>query len=110
MDPQSFIVGLMVGITVLGGAILTAMIVLEQPRHCPRACTRFIALSRNRLRHWLDQTWPRLKITQEWLQAEADHARQREQMLQELERRQTAKPAKGPAVDGTDKNGRSKEV
>jgi hypothetical protein len=110
MDPQSFIVGLMAGITLFGGAILTAMIVLEQPRQCPRTCSRLITLSRSRLRHWLDQKWPRQKITQEWLEAEADHARQRERMLQELEHRRTDRPAKGQTIDRADKNGPSKDV
>jgi hypothetical protein len=65
MDRQAFIIGLMAGITLFGGAILTAMIVLEQSRYRPRACARLFTLSRSRLRHWLEQKWPRQKITRE---------------------------------------------
>ena len=50
MDPQSFIVGLMAGITLFGGAILTAMILLERPRCGPRRRSRLLAMSARRLR------------------------------------------------------------
>jgi len=110
MDPQSFIIGLMAGITFLGGAILTAMIVLEQSRYRPRSCTRLLTFSHGRLRHWLQQKWPGQKITREWLEAERDHARQREQVLQVLERKRTKRPAKGQPGDRAHTNGRSKDT
>jgi hypothetical protein len=110
MDPQSFIIGLMVGITFFGGAILTAMIVLEQSRYRPCACTRLITLSRSRLRRWLRERWPRQKITRQWLEAEEDHVRRREQALQELQRTRTQRSAKGQPSDRTDKNGGSSRV
>src|SRR5262245_2918010 len=108
MDPHTFIVGLMAGIALFGGAILTAMIVLERPRCRPRACAKRLTLSRKRLRHWLEQKWPWQKITREWLQAEEDHARRREQVLQELEHRRTRAPAKAQGADRADRNGGSK--
>jgi hypothetical protein len=93
MDPQSFIVGLMAGITLFGGAILTAMILLERPRCGPRRCSRFFAMSASRLRGWLEPKWPRRKLTEDWLQAEEDHARLRETASQQLEgRRGSAQP------------------
>jgi hypothetical protein len=110
MDPQTLIVVLMGGITLFGAAILTAMIVLEQPRDRPRVCARLITLSRSRLRHWLEQKWPRQKIAREWLQAEEDHARRCEQVLQELEHGRTQKPVKAQPADGADRNGESKEL
>src|SRR5262245_5615640 len=103
MDPQAFILCLMAGIALVGGAILTAMIVLEQSRCRPRACARLITRSRSRLRHWLQHRWPRQKITQEWLEAEADHAWRREQPLPELERRRTKRPAKSRYGERGDK-------
>jgi hypothetical protein len=106
MDPQTFIVGLMAGIALFGAAILTAMIVLEQSRCCPRASARLLTLSRSRLRHWLEQKWPRQTINRERLQAEEDHARRREQVLQE--HRRTRAPAKAQAANRTDRNGGSK--
>ena len=105
MDPQGFIICLMVGIALFGAAILTAMIVLEQSRYRPRACARLITVWRCRLRHWLQHRWPQQKITQEWLEAEADHAWRREQALQELERRRTKRPAKPRYGERGDKNG-----
>jgi hypothetical protein len=94
MDPQSFIVGLMAGITLFGGAILTAMILLERPRCGPRRCSRFFAMAASRLRDWLEPKWPRRKLTEDWLQAEEDHARLRETASQQLEGR------RGPAQPG----------
>ena len=88
MDPQSFIIGLMAGITLFGGGILIAMIVLERPRHGLLSCwPRLVAAASARLRIWLELKGPRRKITEEWLQAEADHKRLRETVLEELERR-----------------------
>jgi hypothetical protein len=93
MEPQSFIVGLMAGITLFGGAILTAMILLERPRCGPRRCSRFFAMSANRLRDWFEPKWPRRKHTEEWLQVEEDHAPPRETASQRLEgRRGAAQP------------------
>jgi hypothetical protein len=109
MDPQSFIIGLMVGITFFGGAILTAMIVLEQSRYRPCACTRLITVSRSRLRRWLRERWPRQKITREWLEAEEDHVRRRERALQELQRTRTRRSAKDQPIRA-DKNGGSSGV
>ena len=86
MDPQSLIVSLMAGITLFGGGILVAMIVLERPRQAPRGCPGLVARSTIRLRHWLGQTWVRPKITREWLQAEAEHGQPQGTMLQALER------------------------
>jgi hypothetical protein len=48
------------------------------------AINQFCTLPRSRLCQWLEQKWPRQKITREWLQTEEDHARRREQILQEL--------------------------
>ena len=93
VDPESWIVGLMAGITLFGGAILTAMILLERPRCGPRCCSRFFAKSASRLRDWLEPKWPRRKLTEDWLQAEEDHARLRETASQQLEgRRGSAQP------------------
>jgi hypothetical protein len=92
MDQQSFIVGLMAGITLFGGAILAAMILLERPRSRPRRCSRLFAIAAIRLRDWLESKGPRRKITEEWLHAEADHARLRETALQQLEG--TRRPAR----------------
>jgi hypothetical protein len=97
MDPQSFIVGLMAGITLFGAAILTAMILLERPRCGPRRCSRFFAISASRLRDWLEPKWPRWKLTEDGLQAEDDHARLRETASQQLEgRRGSAQPGGVP--------------
>src|SRR5262245_22554987 len=108
MDPHTFNIGLMAGIALYGGAILTAMTVLEQPRCRPRACARRLNLSRQRLRHWLEQKWPRQKIHRKGLQVEGDHARRPEQVLQDLEHRRTRAPAKAQGADRADSNGGSK--
>ena len=96
MDPQSFIVGLMAGISLVGGAILAAMIFLERPRCEPRRSPSFLALSVGHLRAWLARKGPRQKITEEWLQAEEDHARRREAAAQPLDGGRIAVP---PAAD-----------
>jgi hypothetical protein len=64
MDPQSFIVGLMAGITVFGGGILIAMVLLERPRYglgCwprLRSSGRFrLRFARQRLRQWSSREW-----------------------------------------------------
>ena len=104
MDPQSFIIGLMAGITLFGGGILIAMIVLERPRHGLLSCwPRLLAAASARLRIWLELKGPRRKITEEWLQAEADHKRLRETALQELERRKSARGAGQGCPPGSDK-------
>ena len=95
MDPESFIVGLMAGITLFGGAILIAMILLERPRCGPRRGSRFLATSASRLREWLEPKWPRRKITEEWLQAEEDHARLRETALQQQDATRSAVQPEG---------------
>jgi len=93
MNAQSFIIGLMAGITLFGGAVLTAMILLERPGCGSRRRSRLFAIWAHRLRHWLEPRWPRRKITEEWQQAEADQARLRETVLQQLEgRRSAARP------------------
>ena len=109
MDPQSFIIGLMAGITFLGGAILTAMIVLEQSRYPKRTCTRLFIFSRGRLRHWLQQKWFGQRITEHWSETEADLARQREQVFHGLERKRTKRPANNQPGDRAHTNGRSKD-
>jgi hypothetical protein len=88
MDPQSFIIGLMAGITLFGGGILIAMIVLERPRYGPRCWLGFVSSLSRRLRLW---TGSQQKTSREWLQAEADHQRLRETVLDELERRKALK-------------------
>ncbi|MFZ0849764.1 MAG: hypothetical protein WAO08_11245 [Hyphomicrobiaceae bacterium] len=104
MDPQSFIIGLMAGITLFGGGILIAMIVLERPRHGLLSCwPRLVAAASARLRIWLELKGPRRKITEEWLQAEADHKRLRETALEELERRKSARGAGQGCPPGSDK-------
>jgi hypothetical protein len=90
MDPQSFIVGLMAGITLFGGAILTAMILLERPRCAPRRRSRLFAMSARRLRDWLEPKWSWRKITEAWLQTEDDHAKWRETASQQLENSRSA--------------------
>ena len=97
MDPQSFIVGLMAGITLFGGAILTAMILLERPRCGPRRRSRFLAMSARRLRDWLEPKWSRRKIAEEWLQAEEDHTKWRETSSQQLENSRSAARPEGDA-------------
>jgi len=62
MEPQSFIIGLMAGITLFGGAILTAMVFLERPGCLPRRRSRFLVIWAHRLRHWLKPRWPRRKV------------------------------------------------
>jgi len=106
MDPQSFIVGLMAGITLIGGAILIAMILLERPRCGLRPWSRFFCLSAGRLRDWLGPKWPRRKITEEWLQAEADLARLHETAAQQLKAASSAQPPEGHAAGRTGKAGR----
>src|SRR5262245_32032242 len=86
MDPQSFIIGLMAGISLLGGAILAAMIFLERPRRS----SRLLARSAITLRAWLKA--PRRKIIAEWLQAEEDHARRRAGAPQAVDGRRTVVP------------------
>ena len=104
MDPQSFIIGLMAGITLFGVGILIAMFVLERPRHGLLSCgPRSIAAASARLRSWLELKGPRRKITEEWLQAEADHKRLRETVLEELERRKSARAAGKVCPSGGDK-------
>jgi hypothetical protein len=97
MDPQSFIVGLMAGITLFGGAILTAMILLERPRCGPRRRSRLLAMSARRLRDWLEPKCSRRKITEEWSQAEEDHAKWRETASQQLENSRSAARPEGHA-------------
>ena len=83
MDPQSFIVGLMAGITVFGGGILVAMVLLERPRYgrCwPRLVFsgRFrLRLARQRFRQWSSRAW---------LDADDPHLRQKV-VLERLQRR-----------------------
>ena len=104
MDPQSFIIGLMAGITLFGGGILIAMIVLERPRQGLFSCwPRLVAAASARLRIWLELNGPRRKITEELLQAEADHKRLRETVLEELERRKSARAAGKGSPSGGDK-------
>src|SRR5262245_4032867 len=93
MDPQSFIIGLMAGISLLGGAILAAMIFLERPRCGRRRSSRLFARLAITLRAWLKG--PRRKIIEEWLQAEEDHARRRARAPQAVDGRRTGVP---PAV------------
>ncbi|HEX2337509.1 MAG TPA: hypothetical protein VHI72_13625 [Hyphomicrobiaceae bacterium] len=104
MDPQSFIIGLMAGITLFGVGILIAMIVLERPRYGLLSCwPRSVAAASARLRSWLELKGPRRKITEEWLEAEADHKRLRETVLEELERRKSARAAGKVCPSGGDK-------
>jgi len=57
MDPQSFILGLMAGITLLGGGILLAMIILEQPRPRLRRWQKLASIPGRRWRVWLERLW-----------------------------------------------------
>jgi hypothetical protein len=101
MDPHSFIIGLMAGITLFGVGILIAMIVLERPRRLLSCWPRLVSTASTRLRIWLELKGPRRKITEEWLQAEADHKQMRETVLEELERRKLARTGgKGCASGG----------
>ena len=103
MDPQSFIIGLMAGITLFGGAVLIAMILLERPRARPRRSSTFWAIAAGRLRDWCELKWSRRHITKEWLQAEEDHARLRDTALQDLQRKRSAAQSAGPPPDRTEK-------
>jgi hypothetical protein len=107
MDPQSFIIGLMAGITLFGVGILIAMVVLERPRHGLLSWwPRLVSTASTRLRIWLELKGRRRKITEEWLQAEADHKQMRETVLEELERRKLARTdGKGCASGGGKKRG-----
>jgi len=96
MEPQSFIFGLMAGITLFGAAVLIAMILLERPRCGPRRHSTFWAIAAGRLRHWAELKWSRRHITEEWLQGEEDHARRRETALQDLEGQRSAAQSGGP--------------
>ena len=98
----------MAGITVLGGAILTAMIVLEQSPYPKRTCTKLFTFSRRRLRHWLQQKCFGQKITERWLEAEANLAHQ-PRVFQEPERKRTKRPARNQPGDRAHTDGRSKD-
>ena len=104
MDAQSFIIGLMAGIILIGGAILIAMILLERPSCGLRPWSSFFCLSAGRLRAWLEAKWPRRKITEEWLQAEADLARLHETASQQ--RKAASSSPAGHAAGGSEKTGR----
>jgi hypothetical protein len=106
MDPQSFILGLMAGITLIGGAILIAMILLERPRCRQRPWSSFFCLSAGRLRDWLAPKWPRRKITEEWLQAQADLARLHETASQQPKAESSAAAPEGHAAGRAEKTGR----
>lgn len=104
MDPQSFIISLMTGITLFGGGILLAMIVLERPRRAPRGCPGFVARSSIRLRQWLEQAWLRAKIRPRSLQAEFDQGQSREPILQELARGRQAEAKRRLSQPPEDRN------
>jgi hypothetical protein len=104
MDHQSFIFGLMAGITLFGAAVLIAMILLERPRCGPPRYSTFWLSAAGRLRHWFELKWPGRQITEEWLQAEEDHARLREETaLRDLEGKRSAAQSRGPSPDRSDK-------
>jgi hypothetical protein len=102
MDHQSFIFGLMAGITLFGAAVLIAMILLERPRCGPRRYPPLWAFAAGRLRHWFELKWRR-HITEEWLQAEEDHARLRQTAVRDLQGKQSAAQSAGPRLDRSEK-------
>jgi hypothetical protein len=104
MDPQSFIISLMAGITLFGGGILLAMIVLERRRQAPRGRPGFVARSSIRLRQWFEQAWLRAKIRPRSLQAEVDHGQSHEPILQELARRRQAEAKRRLSQPPEDRN------
>ena len=77
MNFQSLVIVLMAGITVIGGSILIAMLVLESPWGL-RGWFRSRPTPFRRLRGRPRQNWPREKaLTEETLEAEENQRRRR---------------------------------
>jgi len=84
MDPQSFIVGFMASISVFGGSILVAMVVLERPRYG--------------LRCWPRRQRFRQGSSQGGLEAEDPHLRLRQRaVLERMQRRRAKRRRQGLA-------------
>jgi hypothetical protein len=96
MNFHSFAIVLMVGIMLIGGGILIAMLVLESPWQDLRSWLGYASASIRRLRRRLRQNGSReKKLTEEWLRAEEEHQRPRKTVQQELERTKVPRKAAG---------------
>jgi hypothetical protein len=89
MDPQSFIIGLMAGISVFGGGILVAMVLLERPRYGLGCWPRLVSSGRLRLRFARQRL--RQRSRPDWLGADDPQPLLREKVVLERMQHRLAK-------------------